>query len=203
MFPAAGCPSASPPGKNAQSASPDAASMWIRPFAAPARAQCGREGLIVQTTLHPRFLLLEATAVAVIAALLMLHQPTSAQSSEPPAKPTGLTNTASHNSVNLRWQETNVDLYVEDASGSALHSPKNAGTAVERIRETLMDGTYHVRVEAGESSYVFRYGVIAPDEDEVEWLARERWTVAQSQPYHVEAGRLCTYSCLTCYELIA
>ena len=72
--------------------------------------------------------------------------------------------------LGLRQQEKNADLYLEDAEGNVLHESARDGTANEWLAATLLAGTYYVRLEAreaGESSYVFRYGVSAPDGDEV------------------------------------
>ena len=72
--------------------------------------------------------------------------------------------------LGLRQQDTNADLFLEDADGNVLHSSTVDGTANEAINETLLAGTYYVRVEteaAGQNDHVFRYGVSAPDPDEV------------------------------------
>ena len=48
-----------------------------------------------------------------------------------------------------------------------LYSSTEDGTANEAITETLLAGTYYVRIESqeeGENSYVFRYGVATPDQ---------------------------------------
>ena len=78
--------------------------------------------------------------------------------------------------LGLRQQETDADLILEDGSGVVLDSSERSGTANEWLRETLLAGTYHVRIEAqeaGVSEYVFRYGVRAADPDEVERLEEE------------------------------
>ena len=72
--------------------------------------------------------------------------------------------------LGLRQQDTNADLFLEDAEGNVLHSSTEAGTTSEWIGETLLAGTYYVRIEtqeAGRNDYVFRYGVTAADPDEV------------------------------------
>ena len=72
--------------------------------------------------------------------------------------------------LGLRQQDANADLYLEDADGNVLYSSTSSGTANEWVRATLLAGTYYVRVEAqeaGRNEYVFRYGVAAPDPDEV------------------------------------
>ena len=64
-----------------------------------------------------------------------------------------------------------------------LHSSERSGTANEWMRETLLAGTYYVRVEAqeaGANAYVFRYGVGDADPAEVARLEAER-TSAQEQ----------------------
>ena len=73
--------------------------------------------------------------------------------------------------LGLRQQDTDADLFIEDADGNVLHSGRNGGTANEWLRETLLPGTYYVRIEAqeaGANAYVFRYGVreADPGEDE-------------------------------------
>ncbi len=78
--------------------------------------------------------------------------------------------------LGLRQQETDADLILEDGNGVVLDSSERSGTANEWLRETLLAGTYHVRIEAqeaGVSEYVFRYGVRAADPDEVERLEEE------------------------------
>ena len=85
--------------------------------------------------------------------------------------------------LGLRRQDADADLVVEDAAGNVLHSGANDGTANEWVRETLLAGTYYVRVEAqeaGANAYVFRYGVGDADPAEVARLEAER-TSAQEQ----------------------
>ena len=79
--------------------------------------------------------------------------------------------------LGLRQQDANADLFLEDAEGTVLHSSVEAGTANEAIWQTLLAGTYYVRVEAqeaGQNDYVFRYGVSAADSDEVTRLERQQ-----------------------------
>ena len=67
--------------------------------------------------------------------------------------------------VGLWQQETNADLFLEDADGAVIASRTTAGTGNEDIKQALLAGTYYVRIaaqEAGDSSYVFRYGVNEP-----------------------------------------
>ena len=79
--------------------------------------------------------------------------------------------------LGLRRQDADADLVLEDAAGNVLHSSANDGTANEWVRETLLAGTYYVRVEAqeaGANAYVFRYGVGDADPAEVARLEAER-----------------------------
>ena len=79
--------------------------------------------------------------------------------------------------LGLRRQDADADLVLEDAEGNVLHSSANDGTANEWMRETLLAGTYYVRVEAqeaGANAYVFRYGVGDADPAEVARLEAER-----------------------------
>ena len=52
--------------------------------------------------------------------------------------------------LGLRRQDADADLFLEDAEGNVLHSSTAAGTAQEWISQTLLAGTYYVRVEAQE-----------------------------------------------------
>ena len=79
--------------------------------------------------------------------------------------------------LGLRRQDADADLVLEDADGNVLHSSERSGTANEWLRETLLAGTYYVRVEAqeaGANAYVFRYGVGDADPAEVARLEAER-----------------------------
>ena len=79
--------------------------------------------------------------------------------------------------LGLRRQDADADLVLEDAAGNVLHSSERFGTANEWMRETLLAGTYYVRVEAqeaGANAYVFRYGVGDADPAEVTRLEAER-----------------------------
>ena len=67
-------------------------------------------------------------------------------------------------------QDADADLVLEDAAGNVLHSGERSSTTNEWVRETLLAGTYYVRVEAqeaGANTYVFRYGVGDADPAEV------------------------------------
>ena len=75
--------------------------------------------------------------------------------------------------LGLRRQDANADLFLEDADGTVLYRSTEAGTSNEAITETLLAGTYYVRVEAqeeDENNYVFRYGVSAADPAAVQSL---------------------------------
>ena len=68
--------------------------------------------------------------------------------------------------LGLRQQDADADLFLEDAEGNVLYSSTVDGTANEAINETLLAGTYYVRVEAqeaGDNDFKLRYGVSAPD----------------------------------------
>ena len=85
--------------------------------------------------------------------------------------------------LGLRQQETNADLFLEDEDGVVIASMTTGGTANEELPRTLLAGTYFVRIEAqeaGASTYVFRYGVNAPDPDEVTRLQAQMET--QTEP---------------------
>ena len=90
--------------------------------------------------------------------------------------------------LGLRRQDADADLVLEDAEGNVLHSSERSGTANEWLRETLLAGTYYVRVEAqeaGANAYVFRYGVGDADPAEVTRLEAEQESVqeqVQQQP---------------------
>ena len=80
-------------------------------------------------------------------------------------------------SLGLRQQDANADLFLEDEDGAVLHSSAAAGTSNEWLSATLLAGTYYVRVEAqeaGQNDHVFRYGVSAPDADEVARLEQQQ-----------------------------
>ena len=79
--------------------------------------------------------------------------------------------------LGVRQQDADADLYLADATGTERGRSAAAGTAKEWIQATLLAGTYTVRVEAreaGENQYVLRYGVSAPDADEVARLEAEQ-----------------------------
>ncbi len=79
--------------------------------------------------------------------------------------------------LGLRHQETDADLFIEDENGVVIDSSERSGTANEWLRETLLAGSYRVRIEAQEAGlneYVFRYGVREADPGEVARLEGER-----------------------------
>ena len=79
--------------------------------------------------------------------------------------------------LGLRQQDADADLFLEDAEGNVLYSSTVDGTANEAINETLLAGTYYVRVEsqeAGDNDFKLRYGVSAPDADEVTRLQQQQ-----------------------------
>ena len=68
--------------------------------------------------------------------------------------------------LGLRRQDADADMFLEDSDGNELYSSTVSGTDNEVIEETLLAGTYYVRVESqetGVNTYVFRYGVLVPD----------------------------------------
>ena len=72
--------------------------------------------------------------------------------------------------LGLRQQDADADLFLEDADGNVLSSSAEGGTSNERIQQTLLAGTYYVRVEAqeaGDNDFKLRYGVSAADPDAV------------------------------------
>jgi hypothetical protein len=93
--------------------------------------------------------------------------------------------------LGLRQQDANADLFLEDADGTVLYRSTNDGTANEAIGETLLAGTYYVRVEsqeAGENAHVVRYGVSAPDADAVAALQQQSGTAVNAAPAFAETS---------------
>ncbi len=87
--------------------------------------------------------------------------------------------------LGLRQQDADADLFLEDAEGNVLYSSTEDGTANEAINETLLAGTYYVRVEAqeeGNNDFRLRYGVSAPDPDEVARLEQREQGGADEAP---------------------
>ena len=79
--------------------------------------------------------------------------------------------------LGLRQQDANADLFLEDAEGNVLYSGTEEGTASEWISQTLLAGTYFVRVEAqeeGANEFKLRYGVSAANPDVVAALEQQQ-----------------------------
>ena len=86
--------------------------------------------------------------------------------------------------VDLRQQDANADLFLEDAEGNVLYSSTEDGTANEWISQTLLAGTYFVRVEAqeeGANEFKLRYGVSAANPAEVAALEQQQQQQQQQQ----------------------
>ena len=93
--------------------------------------------------------------------------------------------------LGLRQQDADADLFLEDADGAVLYSSTTSGMGKEKIEETLLAGTYYVRVEAqaaGVNAHVVRYGVSAPDADRVAELQQQSVTVTNAAPTFVQQG---------------
>ena len=93
--------------------------------------------------------------------------------------------------LGLRQQDANADLFLEDADGDMLYRSTTSGTANERIAETLLAGTYYLRVESqetGANAHVVRYGVSAPDPDRVTALQEQSGTAVNEAPSFAEAS---------------
>ena len=93
--------------------------------------------------------------------------------------------------LGLRQQDANADLFLEDADGTVRYSSTNSGTSNERIAETLLAGTYYLRVEsreAGENAHVVRYGVSAPDADDLAALRQQSDAVTNAAPAFGQQG---------------
>ena len=79
--------------------------------------------------------------------------------------------------LGLRRQDANADLFLEDAEGNVLYSGTEEGTANEWISQTLLAGTYFVRVEAqeeGANEFKLRYGVSGANPDVVAALEQQQ-----------------------------
>ena len=93
--------------------------------------------------------------------------------------------------LGLRQQDADADLYLEDANGNVLYRSTTSGTGNERIAETLLAGTYYLRVEsqeAGLNAHVVRYGVSAPDPDALAALQEQSGTAANGAPSFGQQG---------------
>ena len=93
--------------------------------------------------------------------------------------------------VGLRQQDANADLFLEDAEGNVLYSSTEDGTANEWISQTLLAGTYFVRVEAqeeGANEFKLRYGVSAANPDEVAALEQQQQQGTDEAPAFVSGS---------------
>ena len=93
--------------------------------------------------------------------------------------------------LGLRQQDANADLFLEDADGNVLYRSTNSGTTNEAIAETLLAGTYYLRVEsqeAGVNTHVVRYGVSAPDADALAELQQQSVTAVNAGPTFGQQG---------------
>ena len=86
--------------------------------------------------------------------------------------------------LGLRRLDVDADLVLEAADGVELGSSRNAGTANEWLRATLLSGDYVIRAvatEAGENRLRLRYGVTEPDP-----VAVAELETAQTRPATIE-----------------
>ena len=93
--------------------------------------------------------------------------------------------------VGLRQQDANADLFLEDAEGNVLYSSTEDGTASEWISQTLLAGTYFVRVEAqeeGANEFKLRYGVSAANPDVVAALEQQQQEGTDEAPAFAEGS---------------
>ena len=93
--------------------------------------------------------------------------------------------------VGLRQQDANADLFLEDAEGNVLYSGTEDGTANEWISQTLLAGTYFVRVEAqeeGANEFKLRYGVSAANPAEVAALEQQQQEGTDEAPAFAEGS---------------
>ena len=93
--------------------------------------------------------------------------------------------------LGLRQQDADADLYLEDAHGNVLYRSTTSGTGNERIAQTLLAGTYYLRVESQEgglNAHVVRYGVSAPDPGALAALQEQSGTAANEAPSFAEAS---------------
>ena len=93
--------------------------------------------------------------------------------------------------LGLRQQDANADLFLEDAEGNVLYSGTEDGTANEWISQTLLAGTYFVRVEAqeeGVNEFKLRYGVSAANPDVVAALEQQQQEGTDEAPEFVSGS---------------
>ena len=75
--------------------------------------------------------------------------------------------------LGLRRQDKNADLFLEDPEGVVIDSSRKGARADESLAETVLDGTYYIRVQAqeqGTNNYRLRYGVSSPTQSVVDRL---------------------------------
>ncbi len=87
--------------------------------------------------------------------------------------------------LGLRRQDADADLFLEDAEGNVLYSGTEEGTASEWISQTLLAGTYFVRVEAqeeGANEFKLRYGVSGANPAVVAALEQQQQEGANEAP---------------------
>ena len=93
--------------------------------------------------------------------------------------------------LGLRQQDANADLFLEDAEGNVLYSGTEEGTANEWISQTLLAGTYFVRVEAqeeGANEFKLRYGVSGANPDVVAALEQQQQQGTDEAPAFAEGS---------------
>ena len=93
--------------------------------------------------------------------------------------------------LGLRRQDANADLFLEDAEGNVLYSGTEEGTANEWISQTLLAGTYFVRVEAqeeGANEFKLRYGVSAANPAVVAALEQQQQEGTDEAPAFAEGS---------------
>ena len=93
--------------------------------------------------------------------------------------------------LGLRRQDANADLFLEDAEGNVLYSSTEEGTANEWISQTLLAGTYFVRVEAqeeGANEFKLRYGVSGANPAVVAALEQQQQQGANEAPAFAEGS---------------
>ena len=91
----------------------------------------------------------------------------------------------------MRRQDANADLFLEDAEGDVLYGGTRDGTANEWISQTLLAGTYFVRVEAqeeGANEFKLRYGVSGANPAEVAALEQQQQEGTDEAPLFAEGS---------------
>ena len=79
----------------------------------------------------------------------------------------------------LRQQEPNADMFLESEDGTVIASMTTASTANEELPQTLLAGTYFVRVEA---SVLCRQSARARERQRVLTESRARWCSSPPSP---------------------